>query len=287
MRMAYQGEPGAYSEAAALAFDPGATPLPCRSFEDVFLAVSDGSAARGILPMENTIGGSIHRNYDLLVEHELPIVGEVQLKVDHCLLALPGVTLGDVRVVHSHPQALAQCERFLQGLPNIEIAAVYDTAGGAKLIREQSLGHDAAIASIRAAQVFGLEVLQRGIQDYDTNITRFFVIARHPVTEGADKTSIVFALPSQPGSLFRALSAFALRNIDLTKLESRPIRGRAWEYMFYADLAVPRDDLNCGRALVNLAEFARWVRTLGTYRASREVSSPAEPAPAVNEDAGR
>jgi prephenate dehydratase len=286
MRIAYQGEPGAYSEAAALAFDAEATPVACRTFEDVFQAVSDGTTARGIVPMENTIGGSIHRNYDLLVEHELPIVGEIQLKVDHCLLALPGVRLEDVRVVHSHPQALAQCERFLRGLPSVELAAVYDTAGGAKLIRERELTHDAAIASIRAAHVFGLEVLKRGIQDYDTNITRFCVIARQAITEGADKTSIVFALPSQPGSLFRALSVFALRNIDLTKLESRPIRGRAWEYMFYADLAVSRDDVNCGRALVNLAEFARWVRTLGTYRASRDVSSPAEPPQTVAEEAG-
>jgi prephenate dehydratase len=191
-----------------------------------------------------------------------------------------------VKVVHSHPQALAQCERFLRGLTQVEIAAVYDTAGGAKLIREGELQHDAAIASIRAAHVFGLEVLRRGIQDYDTNITRFCVVARHAITEGADKTSIVFALPSQPGSLFRALSVFAMRNIDLTKLESRPIRGRAWEYMFYADLAVSRDDVNCGRALVNLAEFARWVRTLGTYRASREVSSPAEPSTTVAEETG-
>jgi len=283
MRIAYQGEPGAYSEAAALAFDPEATPVACKSFEEVFQAVADGTVNRGIVPMENTIGGSIHRNYDLLVEHELPIVGEIQLKVDHCLLALPGVRLDEIKIVHSHPQALAQCERFLRGLPHVELAAVYDTAGSAKLIREQGLRDHAAIASIRAAQVFGLDALERGIQDYDNNITRFFVIARHPVTEGADKTTIVFALPSEPGSLFRALSVFALRRIDLSKLESRPIRGSAWEYMFYADLAVSRDDLNCGRALINLAEFARWVRTLGTYRAAREVSSPAEPsAPVAN-----
>src|SRR5690349_2379067 len=158
MRIAFQGEPGAYSEAALLAFEPDATPVPCRSFEEVFQAVEEGRAARGILPMENSIGGSIHRNYDLLVEHELPIVGEVELKVEHCLLALPGVRLEDVRVVHSHPQALAQCERFLKGLPDVEIAAVYDTAGGAKLIREGEQRHAAAIASIRAAQVFGLDV---------------------------------------------------------------------------------------------------------------------------------
>jgi prephenate dehydratase len=279
MRIAYQGEPGAYSEAAALAFDPAADTVPCRGFEDVFQAVQDGSAARGILPMENSIGGTIHRNYDLLVEHELPIVGEVQLKVDHCLLALPGVAMEAVRVVHSHPQALAQCERFLSGLSGIQIEAVYDTAGSAKLIREQELRTHAAIASARAAQVFGLAILERGIQDFAENITRFCVIARQAITEGADKTSIVFGLPSEPGSLYRALSVFALRGVDLTKLESRPIRGRAWEYMFYADLAASRENLACARALVNLAEFARWVRTLGTYRAAREVSEPA-PVPA-------
>jgi prephenate dehydratase len=275
MRIAYQGEPGAYSEAAALAYDPESTPEPCKSFEEVFAAVATGAAARGVLPMENTIGGTIHRNYDLLVEHELPMVGEVQLKVDHCLLALPGVALEDVKVVHSHPQALAQCERFLRGMPNVQIEAVYDTAGGAKLIREQLLRGHAAIASIRAAEVFQLDVLHKGVQDFENNITRFCVIARQAITEGADKTSIVFALPSEPGTLFRALSSFALRGIDLTKLESRPIRGRAWEYMFYADLAVSRNDLNCARALVNLAEFARWVRTLGTYRSAKEVSEPA------------
>jgi prephenate dehydratase len=283
MRIAYQGEPGAYSEAAALAFEPTATPVPCRSFEEVFQAVESGAAARGILPMENSIGGSIHRNYDLLVEHELPIVGELELRVDHCLMVLPGVRLADVRVVHSHPQALAQCEQFLKGLAGVEIAAVYDTAGGAKLIRDNEQRDAAAIASRRAAEVFDLEILRESVQDFDNNITRFFVIARAGVPEGADKTTIAFALPNQPGALFRALSVFALRNIDLTKLESRPIRGRTWEYMFYADLAVSRDDLQCARALVNLAEFARWVRTLGTYRASRDVVSAGTPRETTGE----
>jgi arogenate/prephenate dehydratase len=282
MRIAYQGEPGAYSEAAALMFAPSGTPVPCRNFEDVFEAVEQGRVALGILPMENSIGGSIHRNYDLLVEHELPIVGEVELKVEHCLLAYPGVTLEDVRVVHSHPQALAQCERFLSSLTGVNLEAVYDTAGGAKLIREGELRNAAAIASRRAAEVFKLDILREGIQDFDANITRFFVVGRSPVTEGADKTSVVFALEGkEPGSLFKALSVFALRNINLTKLESRPIRGRPWEYMFYADIAVPRDDLLCARALVHLGEFARWVRTLGTYRAWREPSAaPNQVAPA-------
>jgi prephenate dehydratase len=279
MRIAYQGEPGAYSEAAALAYAPDATPVPCASFEEVFAAVTGGRAMHGILPMENSVGGTIHRNYDLLVEHELPITGEVELKVEHCLLALPGTRLEEVRVVHSHPQALAQCERFLSGLPGVEIAAVYDTAGGAKLIREQGLRDVAAIASRRAADVFALDVLRENVQDFEANITRFFVVARRAVpAPDADKTTIVFALPSEPGSLFKALSVFALRNINLTKLESRPIRGRPWEYMFYVDVAVPRHDLQCARALVHLAEFARWVRTLGTYRAWREPD--AEPKPA-------
>src|SRR3954464_12988514 len=273
MRIAYQGEPGAYSEAAALAFDPTATPVPCRSFEDVFKAVQDGSAHRGILPMENSIGGSIHRNYDLQGADQLAAVGALELRVDHCLMALPGVSMEDVRVVHSHPQALAQCERFLKGLTGVEIVAEYDTAGGAKLIREGGLRNVAAVASRRAADVFQLEVLREGIQDFENNITRFFVVARGGVGEGADKTTIVFALPDEAGALFRALSVFALRKIDLTKLESRPIRGRTWEYMFYADLAVARDDLQCARALVNLAEFARWVRTLGAYKASTGVVS--------------
>ena len=177
MRIAYQGEPGAYSEAAALAFDPGATPLACRGFEDVFQAVSSGTTARGIVPMENTIGGSIHRNYDLLVEHELPIVGEIQLKVDHCLLALPGVTLEDVKVVHSHPQALAQCERFLRSLEGVHVEATYDTAGSAKIVKEQGLKDTAAIASERAAQVFGLDIVKAEIQDFSDNITRFLVVS--------------------------------------------------------------------------------------------------------------
>jgi prephenate dehydratase len=271
VRIAYQGEPGAYSEAAALKYAPEGEPLPCRSFDEVFAAVSEGRAARGVLPMENSIGGSIHRNYDLLVEHDLPIVGEVELRVDHCLLALPGVAIDAVRVVYSHPQALAQCERFLKRLAGVEMSAVYDTAGGAKMIRAEGRRDAAAVASERAAAVFELEILQRGIQDYESNITRFCVIGRAPAPEDeANKTTIVFALPNGPGALFKALSVFALRDINLTKLESRPLRGRPWEYLFYADLDVARHTLACGRALVHLAEVAKWVRTLGSYPAWKE-----------------
>ena len=199
-----------------------------------------------------------------LLEHELTITGEVELDVVHCLQALPGTKLSDVKVVYSHPQALAQCERYLKDL-GATVEAVYDTAGGAKLVAEQKLAGAAALASRRAADVFGLEVLQEAVQDFEYNITRFFVIGG-TASADANKTTIVFALPSTPGSLFKALSVFALRDINLSKLESRPIRGRPWEYLFYVDIESRRDDLPLARALTQLGEFAKWIRVLGTYK---------------------
>jgi prephenate dehydratase len=276
MRIAFQGATGAYSEAAALSACPHAEPIPHDSFDDVFAAVASGRVSHGILPVENSIGGSIHRNYDLLLEHDLPIIGEVELPVVHNLLALPGTGLAEVRRVFSHPQALAQCERFLRTLPGVEIVASYDTAGSARIIRDDGLRDTAAVASRRAAEHFGLEILCEGIQDFDHNITRFIIISRRPEPLGPpDKTTLAFALKNEPGALFKALSVFALRDIDLTKLESRPIPGRPWEYLFYVDLAVGRDDLRCGRAIVHLAESARWVKTLGSYPRWRPVAEGA------------
>jgi arogenate/prephenate dehydratase len=267
MRIAFQGAAGAYSETAALRAWPAAETVACDRFEDVFAAVASGTTSHGLLPVENSIGGSIHRNYDLMLEHDLPIVAETELQVVHNLLAMPGVDLPAIKRVFSHPQALAQCEMFLQTLPGVEIVATYDTAGSARMIRDGALADTAAIASARAAELFGLASLRTGIQDYADNITRFLLISRDPrlVSGTADKTSIAFALHNAPGALFKALSVFALRDIDLTKLESRPARGRPWEYVFYADLAAGRDELRCGRAIVHLAESARWVRTLGSY----------------------
>ena len=266
MSIAYQGEPGAFSEAAALQIDGEAILVPCRSFEDVFDSVKGGPAGHGVLPIENSIGGSIHRNFDLLLEHDLPIVGEVELPVVHHLLAFANTTLDRVRRVYSHPQALAQCDRFLRTLDGVEIIATYDTAGSAKLIADQKMVDAAAIASARAAEVFGLVPLRSSIQDYEHNVTRFIVIGRRPISaETPDKTTIVFTLPKGPGTLFKALSVFALRGIDLTKLESRPIPNRKWEYLFYADVAAARDELPCGRALAHLAEFAPMLRVLGSY----------------------
>jgi prephenate dehydratase len=270
MRIAYQGEPGAFSEAASRQVDGSADLLPCRGFEDVFAAVDDGTADLGVLPIENSIGGSIHRNFDLLLEHQLPILGEVEVPVVHHLLALPGRTLAQVKRIYSHPQALAQCDRFLRTLSGVEIIANYDTAGSAKMIADQSLGDAAAVASARAAEVFGLEAIRSSIQDHDNNTTRFLIVGRSALsTAAADKTTIVFTLANEPGALFKALAAIALRGIDLTKLESRPIPGRKWEYLFYVDLAAARDDLACERALAHLGEFASMVRVLGSYPSSK------------------
>jgi prephenate dehydratase len=266
MKIAYQGEPGAFSEAAARRVETDAELVACRSFEEVFDTVQAGTAAYGVLPIENSIGGSIHRNYDLLLERDLPIVGEVELPVIHHLLALPGTSLAGLKRVYSHPQGLAQCERFLRTLAGVEIIATYDTAGSAKMIADGHLTDAAAIASARAGEVFGLVSLAASVQDFDDNITRFLVVGRTPVHNAVpDKTSIVFALPNEPGSLFKALSVFALRGIDLTKLESRPIPGRPWEYLFYVDLAAAREETACTRALAHLAEFAPMLRTLGSY----------------------
>lgn len=266
MRIAFQGTSGAYSEAAALKAWPDATVIACDRFEQVFAAVAEGRVSHGLLPIENSIGGSIHINYDLLLQHDLPIVAETELTVVHNLLALPGTKLTDIKRVFSHPQALAQCEQYLHTLAGVEIVATYDTAGSARLIHDGHLTDTAAIASARAAELFGLEILQAGVQDFADNITRFILIGRDSAPLAPpDKTSIAFALYNAPGALFKALSVFALRDIDLTKLESRPARGLPWEYVFYVDLGAGRTDLRCGRAIVHLAEFARWVRTLGSY----------------------
>lgn len=275
MRVAYQGEPGAFSEAAVLRLLPDADPRPYPTFDDVFDAVHTGAVGLGVVPIENSIGGSIHRNYDLLVERDLSIVGEVQVPVVHNLLALPGVRIDEVRRVLSHPQALAQCARFLRGLSHVEAIATYDTAGSAKMVRDERRRDTAAIASERAGELFGLEALRTGVEDFDDNITRFLAIGhQHAALAAPDKTSVVFTLRNEAGALFKALSVFALRGIDLSKLESRPVPGRPWEYLFYADVAAALEDPQCARAMANLAEFAASLRTLGSYPRWREPEVP-------------
>jgi prephenate dehydratase len=267
VRIGFQGEPGAYSEAAALAyFGDSSVTIPCHAFEDVFTAVEGGKCDCGILPIENSLAGSIHRNYDLLLEHSLHIVGEYLLRVHHCLIALPGATLEDIHKVVSHPQALAQCDRYLRSLPGVTSEAVYDTAGSVRLIREQGDPQVAAIASSRAAAVYGLPILVEGIEDHSANYTRFLVVAPQPADyNGEAKTSIVFTLRNLPGALYKALSAFALRDIDLHKIESRPLVGQPWEYLFYIDFAGHVSDVACVRALDHLREMALFLRVLGSY----------------------
>jgi len=277
--IAYQGEPGAYSEQAIIDFfSPQAQmqTVPCATFDDVFDCVTLGKCDYGVVPVENSLGGSVHRNYDLFMRHTLYLVGEVVVRVRWYLYALPGVALGEVRRVISHWQALAQCERTLSRLlPAAEREQVYDTAGSVKMLAESRRRDTAAIAGQRARDLYNLPILCEGLEDDPTNYTRFVVLSRSPeppqharaeaTATSAYKTSIVFAMRNQPGALYRALAAFALRDIDLTKIESRPLQGSRWEYLFYLDFLGRADALNSRRALDHLGEFATILRVLGSY----------------------
>ena len=268
--IAFQGEPGAYSELAAFEFfDTEIATLPCPTFEGIFESVKSGAATHGLLPIENSVAGSIHRSYDLLLENNLSIVGEHHLRVNHCLMALPGVELAAIEEVHSHPQALAQCRGKLHQMGLTSIAGV-DTAGSARLIRERGDLHAAALASQRAAKVYNLHILIEGMEDNAANYTRFLALSREKLTPSAEKvgdykTSVVFHLRNQPGALFKALSVFALRDIDLSKIESRPIPGKPWQYMFYIDYIGHADTDLSQRALNHLEELAVFIKVLGSY----------------------
>jgi prephenate dehydratase len=268
LTVAFQGVNGAYSEAAAVSYyGDNIGTLPCESFEDIFDAVTEGQVERGIIPVENSLGGSIHRNYDLLLRYELSIVGEVQHQVIHQLMVLPGVKESDIRHIYSHPQALAQCEHSItEHFPHVERVATYDTAGSAKILREQNLTDAAAIASARAAEIYDMQILRPDFEDDPENYTRFLIISREPlVPKGEAKTSIVYAMANRPGVLFKTLAVFALRDIDLTKIESRPLRGQRWQYFFYVDFLGSQHEPHCQNALNNLKELTTYLRVLGSY----------------------
>jgi prephenate dehydratase len=265
MRVAFQGEPGAYSEEAGFGYFDSPEMVPEESFEAVFDVVVSGNCQSGLIAIENSLAGSIHQNYDLLLRHELHIVGEYFLRVRHCLIGFPGVNISDITHVISHPQALGQCAGTLREL-GVKTEPVYDTAGSVKMLKESGERTMAAIASKRAAEIYEMQILQESIEDTPENYTRFLEIAPEPVTPtGEAKTSIVFTLKNTPGALFKALSVFALRDIDLTKIESRPLAGKPWEYLFYIDFIGAMGDGPVKRALDHLGEYALMLRVLGSY----------------------
>jgi prephenate dehydratase len=270
-RVAFQGEPGAYSEDAVRRFFGNCEVEPLPTVRRVFEQVEIGATAFGVVPVENSQAGSINETYDHLVRHGVRIVGEVVVRVDHALLALPGTRIPDIRQVLSHPQALAQCEEFLANL-DAEIVPVYDTAGAAKLIADLGRGDRAAVAGRRAAELYGLEVLTEEIQTYPENFTKFAVIGTDPApgTGKPDKTSVVFGTANVPGALYRCLGGFAEAGLNLLKLESRPEGGRPWRYRFYLDLEAGAEEPAAVAALAELSSHASYVRLLGTYPAWRE-----------------
>ena len=268
--VAYAGEPGAFAEDAVVAaFGENAPRLPVGGFREVFEAVTSGAAGSGVLPIENLVNGSVREVYDLLLEHELQITAEVVVPVDLCLAALPGRTLDDVERVYSHIQALGQAERFLRTRP-WALLTTYNTAGAGKFIRDQGDAGAAAVLSRRAADAYGLELLADSIQDVPDNRTRFLVVAPptpvpEPVGSAAYRTTIAFGVRNEPGTLLAALRVFAVRSINLSKLESRPSRAAAWEYVFWTDLDAHGGDPACAAALDELGSVATMVRVLGTY----------------------
>jgi prephenate dehydratase len=268
LAVAIQGEAGSFSHAAALeALGPEVRLVPCPTFEELFRAVEAGQATRGVVPIENSLAGSVYEAYDALGAHALHVVGETQVRVRHCLVVRPGTRLGELRRVASHPVALAQCRRFFADHPAVAPVPAYDTAGSVRDLIAGRLEADAAIGSALAARLYGGEILLEGIEDHPENYTRFLVVAREPgPLAGTSKMSLVFLLPNVPGSLHRAMGVFATRGLNLTKIESRPLPGRPWEYAFYLDvLGDPRGGV--AEALAELAGLARELRVLGAYPA--------------------
>ena len=267
--VAIQGEAGSFSHAAALETHGAVIRLvPCVTFVDLFRAVEGGEATSGVVPIENTLAGSVHENYDLLSAHALHVVGETELRIRHCLIASPRTRLPDVRRVASHPVALAQCRRFFTMHPDLVAVPAYDTAGSVRDLMAGRADAEAAIASRLAAELYGAAVLEEGLEDHAENYTRFLVVEREPAArEPADsnKTSLILSLGNTPGTLYRALGVFAARGLNLTKIESRPLPGRPWEYLFYLDVV----DVGQGiePALEELGAFTFGIRVLGTYPA--------------------
>jgi len=264
--VAFQGEIGAYSEEAAVkSFGHSIQVKPFESWDEVFRAVERDEAQFGIVPIENSLEGSISRVYDLLLDSSLMVCGETELRIVHSLIANPGASLDSIKRVYSHPQALGQCLAFLKHL-NLELIPTYDTAGSVKMIKAKGITDGAAIASTRAAEIYGMPIVAREIEDNPNNFTRFFILAKHdsPPT-GNDKTSIVFSVKHKPGALYGFLKDLTSRKINLTKIESRPTRQKPWEYNFYLDFEGHRQDKAAEEALESLGKVSIFVKVLGSY----------------------
>ena len=271
-RIAYQGVAGAFSEEAAHMFAPDAEAVGFSSFQEAFAAAVNGDCDYACLPVENSLAGSINQTYDLLTDSVLHVVGEQIVRVHHNLLVKPGVELADVKRVYSHTQALQQCQGYIRK-HHFEAVTDFDTAGAAKLLAENGGQGKAAIASKRAAEAYGLEVLAENIEDLDFNYTRFFVLGtdERPKVAEVNKTSLVLATRHKPGSLVDCLQEFPRNGINMTKLESRPRRDKPWSYLFYVDIEGHIEDENVATAITALMRKAAFVKFLGSYPAAPSV----------------
>ena len=273
IKVSFQGEKGAFSELAAVEYwGEDVQPVPQKSFKNVFEAVRDGNSQFGIIPIENSQTGSIHQNIDLLLEFDLAVIGEIILRIHHHLMAPESVPLESIRRVFSHPQGLQQCSDFLESLPDVECIPMYDTAGSAAFLIENKIRDGAAIASLQASKDYGLEVLKKGVENNAQNFTRFLIISpEQTLCPECTKTSIVFSLKDIPGALFKAISVFALRDINLLKIESRPLAQGPWRYWFYIDFEGSLKDEACNNAINHLGEISLFLKVLGSYKQGRVV----------------
>ncbi len=279
-RVAFQGERGAFSQVAVhQLLGARVEVVPCQRFEEAFSALARGKVDAAVIPVENTLHGSVHENYDNLLKYKLPIVAETNVRIVHNLIALPGMTTKKIKRVYSHPVALNQCLDFFAERPHLERVPFYDTAGSVKMLVEERPPDAAAIASDVAAAIYGAKVLRRSIEDDRMNFTRFVLLRGKKAAKklpragkAGYKTSLVFATHNEPGYLFRVLSVFALRDINLAKIESRPLRGKPWEYLFYLDLHGRTDDEPVKKALGHLSELTDFQRVLGCYPRAVETS---------------
>jgi len=266
IKVAFQGEPGAYSEEAAfLYFGNSIGTIGCKTLSDVFQILEGNKVDYAVVPVENSLEGTVGGTYDLFLKYNLKPSGEIFHRIRHCLISFPEGNLKSIKIVYSHPQALGQCKEFLER-QKYETIPVYDTAGSIKMIKEKKLKNSAGIASERAAKIYGMKILKKNIETNHQNYTRFLILAKNKTKPtGNDKTSLIFSTKHAPGALFKALKAFAIRKINLTKIESRPIIGKPWKYNFIVDFEGHKDDKKIKEALKDLKKSTIFLKIIGSY----------------------